>query len=463
MKLDIMEMCLDDIEDLDLSEIKPNKKDLVRYKNNIIPSKSPGVPSNVSIEATAIMLASFGDFPIPPEITAYIKDAYDNGRVNDNKIPSNEDLYEKGKNILMAFIEKGIPYYSACAMTGACYVECGWNVNVYNKLEKERNGVGGTGGWSGCGEGLFGLTFWSQKYKVMSKLMLPQMDVNTTQHQYDTRDYPHLCDCNESQWVDILEAYLDVCVPKHKEILYSTDIPEDDEARTKILCSGYLFKAAGGLESTFDNVKDTTARYMRTHTMQGGEGYHAYDGFALQIFISIFLDRYLHGAGVDLEGKSLIDVAFSSMGDAPLSSEVFGNIVPSNENFKKNSRYFDKGAACKYLKDHATISSNHICGKAVRQAIEAGGISTNGRPELAWKYINFLPTIGFKYIFSVPKGATWYAPQRGDIAVYLKNGNPNAPGHICMWSGSHWISDFKQGSMIVYSETKEAHIYRFDG
>jgi hypothetical protein len=51
-------------------------------------------------------------------------------------------------------------------------------------------------------------------------------------------------------------------------------------------------------------------------------------------------------------------------------------------------------------------------------AIEKGGISTNGRPRWAWKYINYLPTIGFKHILHHVRGKTEYVPMAGDIAVY---------------------------------------------
>ena len=57
-----------------------------------------------------------------------------------------------------------------------------------------------------------------------------------------------------------------------------------------------------------------------------------------------------------------------------------------------------------------------------------------------------------------------YIPQKGDIAVYQKNRNPNLPGHICMFDGRQWISDFFQRSMFVYpsSNVSHANIYRYE-
>ena len=128
--------------------------------------------------------------------------------------------------------------------------------------------------------------------------------------------------------------------------------------------------------------------------------------------------------------------------------------------FRRNPNGWDLKKACEWLHQRAGAGAQHVCAKFVRMAIEAGGLSTNGRPNWAWKYIDYLPTIGFKFIKVVQRGEN-FSPEPGDIAVYQKGGNPNVPGHICMWTGAEWASDFKQKNMIVYSSTNSAHIFRF--
>lgn len=128
--------------------------------------------------------------------------------------------------------------------------------------------------------------------------------------------------------------------------------------------------------------------------------------------------------------------------------------------FKRNPDGWDIKKACTWLHQRSGSSSQHVCAKFVRMAIEAGGISTTGRPDWAWKYIKYLPTIGFKLEKIVKKGDN-FSPEPGDIAVYQKNGDPNVPGHICMWTGAEWASDFKQSGMIVYSLTNSAYVFRF--
>lgn len=103
------------------------------------------------------------------------------------------------------------------------------------------------------------------------------------------------------------------------------------------------------------------------------------------------------------------------------------------------------------------------CAKLVRMALEAGGMSTAGRPPWACQYTAFLPLKGFKHIetlvnrqqqmqFSSSKA------QRGDIAV-MSHGTY---GHICMWNGNQWVSDFKQNNMWPYSGNGVCRIFRYE-
>lgn len=69
----------------------------------------------------------------------------------------------------------------------------------------------------------------------------------------------------------------------------------------------------------------------------------------------------------------------------------------------------------------------------------------------ACNYKYFLPDLGFTQV-----DAEGYEPQAGDIVVFSAiKGHKH--GHICMYNGKQWVSDFKQRSM--YS----ASAYRSDG
>ena len=133
-------------------------------------------------------------------------------------------------------------------------------------------------------------------------------------------------------------------------------------------------------------------------------------------------------------------------------------------------------AACEWIQSHSYSATTHACAAYVRSAIDVG-FNTNpngnnsytgnhGRPDWAYKYSTFLPTIGFTKIATIPSSqAGGYVPQKGDIAVYKKGTDSEYPGHICMYTGTRWCSDFKQNGMYVYGalNTPEIDIFRMQG
>ncbi len=114
------------------------------------------------------------------------------------------------------------------------------------------------------------------------------------------------------------------------------------------------------------------------------------------------------------------------------------------------------------------------CAQHVRQAIEAGGVKldANTRPLSAKDYGPYLETHGFKKIPTKD-----HLPEKGDIIVL--QGFPEGPidpgtgkpeyqasedGHITMFNGEKWGSDFEQEDFwggTGYQSAKPAHaIYR---
>lgn len=106
-----------------------------------------------------------------------------------------------------------------------------------------------------------------------------------------------------------------------------------------------------------------------------------------------------------------------------------------------NNGSFSINNATSHLTDNALNSSSGYCAKYVREAIEAGGLSTDGRPGSACDYDAYLPTLGFSIV-----DMSNYVPQPGDIVVHeATSGHPY--GHIAMYNGEQWISDFIQSDM----------------
>lgn len=107
------------------------------------------------------------------------------------------------------------------------------------------------------------------------------------------------------------------------------------------------------------------------------------------------------------------------------------------------------------------------CAAWVRQGLEAGGINTAGHPIPARLYGPYLTKWGFDAI-----NTNKYLP--GDIAVF--QGYPGGTadpvtglpyGHIEMYSGSQWISVFKQLSIWpgqgYIDHNASFQIYRWPG
>lgn len=130
---------------------------------------------------------------------------------------------------------------------------------------------------------------------------------------------------------------------------------------------------------------------------------------------------------------------------------------------------FNIANALKKLETNAKPTSVGKCASFVRTAMEAGGLSTIGRPNWAWEYINWLPTQGWSLVkkcgtLQEQLDYNTKLAQPGDVAVYQKPGcGTTQPGHICMWSGKMWISDFRQNKMNVYSGNTPIYVFRYTG
>ena len=116
---------------------------------------------------------------------------------------------------------------------------------------------------------------------------------------------------------------------------------------------------------------------------------------------------------------------------------------------------YNNDKAVEHLRAHAQPRSTKQCAGYVRRAIEAGGCPTFLYPVSACDYEVFMPDLGFD---KIPEEE--YVPQKGDVVVFSDvPGHIN--GHMCMYDGRQWISDFKQRSMYCASayRTHGHHTY----
>lgn len=118
-----------------------------------------------------------------------------------------------------------------------------------------------------------------------------------------------------------------------------------------------------------------------------------------------------------------------------------------------------KSRLAHWMDEHALMRSSHHCAMYCRKGMEAAGLTTGDRPQSgdAGDYGPFLLRHGAQ---AVPHAA--YTPQVGDTVVFDKTEqHPN--GHIEIYDGQHWVSDFMQRSFSPYRDagsTPPFTIYR---
>lgn len=143
----------------------------------------------------------------------------------------------------------------------------------------------------------------------------------------------------------------------------------------------------------------------------------------------------------------------STNASASVASQASGPITPTPQTQEAQGSSSggspgSKAAAEFSKKYNLGTRSTGSCAKYVRSYLMAAGYPLSGWPVAAADYINFLP----KYGFTPVRGrATQISPEVGDISITQRFGN-HKYGHIAIWNGSNWISDFKQNSVSIYRD-----------
>ena len=115
----------------------------------------------------------------------------------------------------------------------------------------------------------------------------------------------------------------------------------------------------------------------------------------------------------------------------------------------------DKNELSEWMDAHALTRSTHHCAMYCRLGLEAAGLNTADRPASgdAGDYGPFLLKHGAQ---TVPQEG--YTPQVGDVVVFSKT-SQHPYGHIEMYDGRNWVSDFKQHSFSPYRDAGSAPPY----
>jgi len=95
------------------------------------------------------------------------------------------------------------------------------------------------------------------------------------------------------------------------------------------------------------------------------------------------------------------------------------------------------------IKSHV---SSQRCARSIRIALESAGAVIGAHPIAASDWGDTLMKLGYKHI-----QPEFDRPQEGDIYIIHRT-SKHVYGHIAGFTGSEWVSDFKQKSYDVYKD-----------
>jgi hypothetical protein len=111
--------------------------------------------------------------------------------------------------------------------------------------------------------------------------------------------------------------------------------------------------------------------------------------------------------------------------------------------------YYSNDKTADYITKNVAHKSRCMCAGYVIQAMWHGGCPIGLVP--AYAYSEILPQMGFEEIV-----VKEYKPARGDISVVPSNSN-HPFGHIVVYNGKQWVSDFEQGGELLPSKAYQAN------
>ena len=144
------------------------------------------------------------------------------------------------------------------------------------------------------------------------------------------------------------------------------------------------------------------------------------------------------------------------------SASNIPSYVPSSQGSETNTGMGNPMLnAMRYAKKHAKTESSGYCARYVANALEYAGIKFQRQPSAYMYHTNgILKKAGFGLVSTSMSG---YSPQPGDVCV-IGRFNNHKHGHICIYDGKNWISDFVQRTPSPYRDGPgPMYFYRYGG
>ncbi len=371
------------------------------------------------------------------------------GQINAAHIPAGQARENALRGIRYLMTKYGLSKEAAAGIAGVIQRESGWNPGAQNQQEKAKGLKFGRGlcQWSNN----WGTKVFPAWYKATyGEYKYP--DEVPLEHQLDFLMSGISEDGIKRDFLAAIRKPGVTLEEATKAMLLGYE-----NGSTKMATFGDLMKvkAYGGLDGVTKMYKDRASASLGFYNLIGGEGGA---GFRQGSNGSYLLSEDATDGSEGLwevsmtmgNNRSLNNLKLADIQD--ISETIVGKEI--SDSLMLGDWYV--GRSIKYLVSHASRKSTGYCAKHVRLSLEAGGISTKNHPAAATDYLSFLTKIGFGRISEkVPL-------QPGDITV-LPAGGTHKYGHICMFTGKAWVSDFVQKNMNVYESGWPYVRFRYTG
>ncbi|WP_180039710.1 CHAP domain-containing protein [Acinetobacter sp. YH12100] len=106
-----------------------------------------------------------------------------------------------------------------------------------------------------------------------------------------------------------------------------------------------------------------------------------------------------------------------------------------------------------YLQGITRNTSTQKCARSIRVGLQSSGAKIVNHPVAAADWGSTLMQLGYKKI-----NASFDRPKKGDIYI-IDRTQGHKYGHIAAYSGSAWVSDFKQRDHAVYRNKNVTYSY----
>ncbi|MBF7689003.1 CHAP domain-containing protein [Acinetobacter rathckeae] len=117
------------------------------------------------------------------------------------------------------------------------------------------------------------------------------------------------------------------------------------------------------------------------------------------------------------------------------------------------NQFFDLSKFTGRLKQISARVSSARCARSIRTALENAGAHIDQHPVAASDWGRTLEKIGYKKI-----DPAFDQPIEGDIYI-IQRTKRHTYGHIAGYTGTQWVSDYKQPSYDVYHDPEATYVY----